>query len=218
MEQPDWVARYVCDYFCLHILMRTRAPGLMGHLHASTLFRDGRALLLVGGHNSGKSTTALRLMLRGWQLLTDSNTFVRWWDQGVELLGYCVGQVRLRADVLQLFPELHGRGRIRRIGGETKTVLNLREDLPSGLLEESIWPQETVVCQVQRTAAAQTHIRPVDATEMLERIWPEAAFADEPGINDGIHLAVGRLLAQSRCYQLELGENPHQAVEAIEAL
>lgn len=40
-------------------------------LHASVVARDGRALAVMGTSGSGKSTAALRLLERGWGLVTD---------------------------------------------------------------------------------------------------------------------------------------------------
>lgn len=46
-------------------------------IHASTVARDGRAVLICGPSGSGKSDLALRLIDRGWQLVSDDQTTVR---------------------------------------------------------------------------------------------------------------------------------------------
>ena len=46
-------------------------------LHASTLALDGRAVLLCGPSGSGKSDLALRLIDRGFTLVSDDQTIVR---------------------------------------------------------------------------------------------------------------------------------------------
>ena len=46
-------------------------------LHASTVALDGRAVLITGHSGSGKSDLALRLLDRGFKLVSDDQTMVR---------------------------------------------------------------------------------------------------------------------------------------------
>jgi len=46
-------------------------------LHASTVAKDGRAVLIGGPSGSGKSDLALRLLDRGFTLVSDDQTIVR---------------------------------------------------------------------------------------------------------------------------------------------
>src|SRR5215207_8641856 len=45
-------------------------------LHASALLKDEHLLLLQAPHGTGKSTTALRLLLNGYKLLSDSMVYI----------------------------------------------------------------------------------------------------------------------------------------------
>ena len=46
-------------------------------IHASTVARDGRAVVITGPSGSGKSDLALRLLDRGFTLVSDDQTIVR---------------------------------------------------------------------------------------------------------------------------------------------
>ncbi|WP_114228298.1 MULTISPECIES: HPr kinase/phosphorylase [Sphingomonas] len=45
-------------------------------IHATTVAHDGRAVLICGPSGSGKSDLALRLIDRGWRLVSDDQTIV----------------------------------------------------------------------------------------------------------------------------------------------
>jgi serine kinase of HPr protein (carbohydrate metabolism regulator) len=80
-------------------------------LHASTVALDGRAVLISGPSGSGKSDLALRLLDRGFTLVSDDQTIVRK-DNG-----------RLLASAP---PTIHGKLEIRGVGiVEMETVANV---------------------------------------------------------------------------------------------
>ena len=70
-------------------------------LHASTVALDGRAVLICGPSGSGKSDLALRLLDRGFALVSDDQTIVR--KDGDRVLASAP-------------PTIHGKLEIRGIG------------------------------------------------------------------------------------------------------
>jgi serine kinase of HPr protein (carbohydrate metabolism regulator) len=94
-------------------------------LHASTVALDGRAVLISGPSGSGKSDLTLRLLDRGFTLVSDDQTIVRK-DNG-----------RLLASAP---PTIHGKLEIRGVGiVEMETV----SDVPIALVVE-------LTCDIQR--------------------------------------------------------------------
>jgi serine kinase of HPr protein (carbohydrate metabolism regulator) len=87
-------------------------------LHASTVALDGRAVLICGPSGAGKSDLALRLLDRGFTLVSDDQTIVRK-DSG-----------RILASAP---PTIHGKLEIRGVGiVDMETV----SDVPIALLVE----------------------------------------------------------------------------------
>jgi serine kinase of HPr protein (carbohydrate metabolism regulator) len=87
-------------------------------LHASTVALDGRAVMISGPSGSGKSDLALRLLDRGFTLVSDDQTIVR--KDGDRLLASSP-------------PTIHGKLEIRGVGiVEMETV----SDVPVALFVE----------------------------------------------------------------------------------
>ena len=88
------------------------------NLHASTVALDGRAVLISGPSGSGKSDLALRMLDRGFTLVSDDQTIVRKVD----------GRLLAAAP-----PTIHGKLEIRGVGiVEVETV----SDVPVALVVE----------------------------------------------------------------------------------
>jgi serine kinase of HPr protein (carbohydrate metabolism regulator) len=87
-------------------------------IHASTVANEGRAVLITGPSGAGKSDLALRLLDRGFTLVSDDQTIVR--KDGNKLIASAP-------------PTIHGRLEIRGIGiVEMETV----SDVPVALFVE----------------------------------------------------------------------------------
>jgi hypothetical protein len=159
----EWPDRSFRELFAAFTLT---ASFLLGRLrrtlvHAGAVVApDGRAWLLVGGTFSGKTTTCINLIRRGWDYVTDDQAILRREGDGISVEGWPrsfnvdVGYsrhvsegVRSRVD-----PDVFGPGRWRRtalLGGlifprveaGLPTVLTPMgpADALSGLLRQSPW-------------------------------------------------------------------------------
>jgi serine kinase of HPr protein (carbohydrate metabolism regulator) len=66
-------------------------------VHASTVAMDGRAVLIMGPSGSGKSDLALRLIDRGFVLVSDDQTIVR--REGDRLIASAPSQIAGKLEV-----------------------------------------------------------------------------------------------------------------------
>ena len=66
-------------------------------LHASTVALDGRAVLIMGPSGSGKSDLALRLLDRGFVLVSDDQTIVK--KQGGKLIASSPATIRGKLEI-----------------------------------------------------------------------------------------------------------------------
>ena len=66
-------------------------------LHASTVALEGRAVLIMGISGSGKSDLALRLLDRGFTLVSDDQTIVK--KEGVKLIASAPTNIRGKLEI-----------------------------------------------------------------------------------------------------------------------
>jgi hypothetical protein len=213
-RHPHLYSRFICDSFVLNILMRSR----LGQLHASCVYLDGKAILFSAPHNSGKSTTAFRMVLAGYQLLSDGMTYARQGKGGIELMGYPAGEIKLRMDMAAEFPQFRGNGRPVVVREDTKLVYNLREIMPDRVLNESVRPEEIVIVLVEKTGQRESHAVPVDRQTALEALFPESVHLDALEVISSDLAVLQAILEKSRCYRLYLGADEAGLLEAVRSL
>ena len=176
-----------------------------GMLHASCLWRDERALLLMAPHNSGKSTTALRLILAGYGLVSDSMIHVvpeREAGEGALLAGFPTRRIKLRAVLLH----------------ETKYVLDVARLDPARVVTDAVRPSRATLCLLSRTEQVATTWRPATSEEIAAAVVSNSLFYDTAGVWRRNLAAIDRLLARTRGYHLAIGRDPQQLVAAVEQL
>ena len=207
------VSRYFIDHYVLNFTLTRWAM-----LHASSVCSaDGQQLvMLVAPHNSGKSTTALRLLRAGYTFVADGMVLFQFGTAGFLVGGYPIGEVKLRDDVLSKFPEYTGQ--TVHVREQRKTVVDLRSHHPCQLAEKVLQPSQLHLCFVERSNMRQTTIESLTG----ENVWPllleNTAFWDEAPKLTHNYAVLQELLGGAVLHRLQLGTDPDGIVVTVNAL
>ena len=204
-KDARWVSRFVIDHYVLNFLLTEWAM-----IHASCVINPkGTLIAMVAPHNVGKSTTALRLLRSGNKFLADGMILLQETGGGLAVGGYPVGEVKLRDDVLSLFPDYRGE---RETG---KTVVDLRAAHADHLVTKVFTPDSICLCLAER--GAHTHLTPIENVNAAPTLAANTVFWDaEPNLKNNSRI-LNRLLQVARCYRLILG-NDDQIFSVMETL
>lgn len=208
-QRPDLIARCLLNTILLNFFI---ANGF-AMLHASCLVQDERILLLIAPHGTGKSTTALRLLLAGYELLSDSMVFVVP-DNG-HLVGFPVGKIKLRADMVPHFPQLQPLLKSEAVRDETKYTVDLRQFDRKLVRETAVRPRHLTLCLLARHDAPETKVEPISPQALHEAIILNSLFYDTPEIWQRNLAQLEPLLEQAAVHQLIIGTNPEAIIQAV---
>ena len=212
--QPDLVSLYLLNTVITNLFI---ARGY-GMLHASCLYRQDRAVLLMAAHNSGKSTTALRLALAGYPLLCDSMIFLPPEGEELMLLGFPVGKVKLREDMVAWFPGIESLLATEEVREETKYSFDLRlldQDL---VYEAAACPAAVELCLLARGARKDTTLARASHADVMQAVMENSLFYDTAEIWQQNLGAIGRLVDRARWHHLIIGSDPQHLIATISSL
>ena len=214
-SRPAAVARFLLNTLLLNLL---DGRGF-SMVHATSLVRSGRLLLLMGPHNSGKSTAALHLALAGYRFLADSQLYVTPRRDVLELVGFPVGQTKLRPDMVDAFPRLRPSARPEQVRHEQKYRVDLREVDPALIQEEALVdPPAVHLCLVARHSGSETERRSAGRAEMRAALVHNGPFWNEPARWHDHLRRLERMLVQAECHHLRLGTEPAGLLAALAPL
>ena len=185
-------------------------------LHASCLVQKERALLLMAPHNTGKSTTALRLLWAGYQLVSDSMVFVV--PDEERLVGFPVGKIKLRADMVPQFPQLHPFLNTEAVRNETKYTLDLRQFDSALVRETAVTTQQLSLCLLARHEGQETLVTAVSPKQRQEAVIHNSLYYDTPQVWRRNLAQLELVLAKAAVHHLTIGTNPEKIVEAVASL
>jgi len=204
-------SRYFIDHYLLNFLFTEWAM-----LHASAVLDpSGQHLFMfVGPHNAGKSTTALHLLRAGYHFLADGMVLLKLRPNQILAGGYPIGEVKLRDDVLALFPEYAGERVVVR--EHTKTVVDLRVTHPNQLAELLVSPQHVHLCFIEQ--GTEVALSPLDKQAAFDLIASQTVYWNTPSrlqINTSIlHTA----LNTASLHRFTIGPQATDIVTALNTL
>ena len=187
-------------------------------LHASALVKDEHLLLLQAPHGTGKSTTALRLLLNGYQLLSDSMVYIGEREDKLWMGGFPVGRIKLRTDMLPLFPALAAQAETEPVRNETKHRVELKR-VDSKLAYPQMIPIRRVeYCLLERWDKSESQIESLSDEELLPEIMSNSLHYDTPEIwRENLH-RVELLLKHANLHRLRIGTSEDEIIKTVNGL
>ena len=184
-------------------------------LHCSGLVCEDRLLLLMAPHNTGKSTTALRLVMAGYQLLSDSQIYVSPDYEDLRLFGFPVGKAKLRQDMVPYFEQLHPHLQAEPVRDETKYSLDLRTINPAWSHDAALTPRHIDLCLLRRADQSDTTIQPISQDDVWDDVMQNSIFYDSAEPWQKNLQQAKRVVDVANCYQLTIGTDPDKIVAAL---
>lgn len=182
-------------------LLRRRGYYLM---HAFAAALEGRAILMVGRSGSGKTTTGVNLLLKGWSFLANDVVLLKQQPDGVYALP-TPGAVSLTPETTTLLPELSPY-RAEMVPNPLTAKLNFALDrLPQFSRSDAVPVGGIFFPSV--AGRPETTLQALPRSVALARLSEESVDRwDRPALD--VHLALlAELCAGARCYSVEVGRD-----------
>lgn len=210
--------RLVCQVLLNTILNNFATRHGYSMLHASALVKDGHILVLQAPHGTGKSTTALRLLLNGYQLLSDSQIYLYEDQDALWMGGFPIGRIKLRTDMLPLFPALAPEAQAEAVRNETKHRVDLMRVDPTLTCREMIRVQHIEFCLLERWDRAESALEPLSEEELWPEIMVNSLHYDTPELWNENLRRVDLLLRHANFHRLRIGASEEGILKTVNQL
>ena len=208
----------VCQVLLNTILNNFATRHGFSMLHASALVKDESILVLQAPHGTGKSTTALRLLLNGYQLLSDSQIYL-YEENGVLWMGgFPIGRIKLRADMLPHFPVLAAEAQTEPVRNETKHRVDLMRVDPALTCQEMIRVERVEFCLLERWDKSESELEPLSSDELWREIMVNSLHYDTPEIWNENLQRVDFLLRNANLHRLRIGTSEDDIRKTVNQL
>lgn len=206
--EAAWLAsRGLLTFGLLELLRRRR----LFTLHAASVERDGRAVVIAGASGAGKSTLALALSTRGFSFMGDDLVLIDERDGDLTLGALCE-ELDVTPWTASLIPQLAGAATPEPNWLKTRVLpeevfASTARDARPGLI---LFPRRD-------HAHATPGARPVGHEEAATRLAPDILLTDRRCVGD--HLAaIARMVEASRVYDVYVTPDLDAVVRVVESL
>jgi hypothetical protein len=213
-ENPEQVCQVVLNTILTNYLTRHG----YSMLHASALIKNENILLLQAPHGTGKSTTALRLLLNGYQLLSDSQIYIGERKNELWMGGFPVGRIKLRADMLPLFPALAAKAEKEPVRNETKHRVELKRVDPAMAYPQMIPIRRVEYCLLERGGKSESKIEPLTEDELWPEIMVNSLHYDPPEMWNENLRRIELLLKHANLHRLRIGTSEDDIIKTVNGL
>lgn len=213
-ENPE----LVCQVLVNTILNNIATRHGYSMLHASALVKDDHILVLQAPHGTGKSTTALRLLLNGYQLLSDSQIYLGERDGALWMGGFPVGRIKLRTDMLPLFPELVAQSEKEPVRNETKHRVDLMRVNPALSHREMIRIRRVEFCLLDRWDQSESKIESLSEDELWPELMVNSLHYDTPELWNENLRRVDMMLQKAALHRLHIGTSEAEIIKTVNGL
>jgi len=208
----------VCQLFINTILNNFLTRHGYSMLHASALVKDDQILILQAPHRTGKSTTALRLLLNGYQLLSDSQIYLSERGSTLWIGGFPVGRIKLRTDMLPLFPAMAAEAKTEPVRNEIKHRVDLMRVDPESAVRNMIQIQRVEYCLLERWDKFESKIESLPEAELWPEIMINSLHYDTPELwNENLH-RVDLMLRKANLHRLRIGTSEDEILKTVNQL
>lgn len=193
-----------------------RASGLLP-VHAAVVVRDGHATALAGPSGTGKTTTLLRLLRRGWRPLAEDLSWLdpatgtlHGWDRGLRL--WQDGLERLGQTLERMSPELAAAAWSTDPDGKRFLAWDALgvERVPRARL--------TRVVLLERDAARPTCLEPLAPRDAVRVLWEATGVPLSAEVRAMVSVHVARMARELEFSRLRLGPDSEAELPTLVAL
>jgi len=213
-ENPEQVCQVIVNTILNNFLTRHG----YSMLHASALIKDGRILVLQAPHGTGKSTTALRLLSNGFQLLSDSQIYLAERLGVLWMGGFPVGRIKLRADMLPLFPAMAAEAKTEPVRKEIKHRVDLMRVDPRSAVRQMIQIQQVEYCLLERWDKFESQLESLSEDELWPEIMINSLHYDIPELWSDNLRRVDLLLRKANLHRLRIGTSEAEILKKVNQL
>jgi hypothetical protein len=213
-ENPEQICQVLINTILTNFITRHG----YSMLHASALIKNENILLLQAPHGTGKSTTALRLLLNGYQLLSDSMVYIGEHADELWMGGFPVGRLKLRADMLPLFPALATEAEAEAVRNETKHRVELKRVDSSLAYPQMIRIGRVEYCLLERWDNSKSEIDSLSEDELWREIMVNSLHYDTQEMwNENLH-RIEKLLKHANLHRLRIGTSEDDIIKTVNKL